>query len=245
MKKRLKRNVLCLRKRVEAGATILFGTDLGVFPHGMGARQFEVMVARGMPPMDAIKSATSIAAAHMEMEEIGAIAVGRIGDLIAVRGNPLQDITLLQDVDVVVKGGEVVKAFDVTHVRPADSVYHTGKIYTVDAEQPWAQAVAIRNGRIAFVGSDDNVREHIGPDTDIHDLRGKMMLPGFQDAHVHPLYSGLEARSCYLGEQDSLASYRSAIAECAARHTESQWITGGGWRPWVFGPGGIADKKHN
>jgi len=71
---------------------------------------FEVMVRRGMTPMEAIRSATSLAAQHMDMaNDVGAIEVGRYGDLIAVKGNPLQDITLLQDVAVVVKGGEVLK----------------------------------------------------------------------------------------------------------------------------------------
>ena len=96
-------------KAVKAGVTILFGTDLGVLPYDMGARQFEVMVERGMTPMQAIKSATSVAADHMEMnEDVGAIEVGRFGDLIAVPGDPLEDIAALQNISVVIKGGAVV-----------------------------------------------------------------------------------------------------------------------------------------
>lgn len=231
-------------KAVAAGVTILFGTDLGVLPHDMGARQFEVMVERGMTPMAAIKSATSVAAAHMEWDaDVGAIAMGRYGDLIAVRGNPLEDISLLQDIDVIIKGGAIVKAAIEAKREFADAVYHTGKIYTVNAEQPWAQAVAIRDGKIMFVGSDDAVRIHIGPDTVLHDLRGRMMLPGFQDAHVHPLYAGLEALSCDLaGPTHDLNQYRSTIAACAAANPDSPWITGGGWLMSVFGPGGLARK---
>ena len=72
---------------LEAGVTILFGTDAGVLPHGLNGRQFEVMVQRGMTPMDAIKSATSIAAQHMDLAaDVGAIEPGRFGDLIAVKG---------------------------------------------------------------------------------------------------------------------------------------------------------------
>jgi imidazolonepropionase-like amidohydrolase len=68
------------------------------------------MVERGMTPMDAIKAATSVAAHHIGWgDEVGAIEAGRFGDLIAVRGDPLGDITLLQDVDTVVKGGVVFK----------------------------------------------------------------------------------------------------------------------------------------
>ena len=97
------------RKALAAGVTLVFGTDLGVLPHHLGARQFAEMVKHGMTPMHAIKSATSIAADHMELSgDVGAIAVGRFGDLIAVRGNPLEDIAVLQDVRTVIKGGVVV-----------------------------------------------------------------------------------------------------------------------------------------
>ncbi len=128
--------------------------------------------------------------------------------------------------------------------RMADAVYHTGKIYTVNADQPWAQAVAIRDGKIMYVGSDDAVRIHIGADTELYDLRGRMMLPGFQDAHVHPLYSGLEALSCDLaGPTHDLTRYRSTIVACAATNPDSPWITGGGWLMSVFGPGGKPSKS--
>jgi len=100
---------IVFRKALAAGVTLVFGTDLGVLPHDMGARQFEEMVKQGMAPMHAIKSATSIAADHMGLsDDVGAIEVGRYGDLIAVRGNPLQDIAVLQDISVVIKGGTII-----------------------------------------------------------------------------------------------------------------------------------------
>lgn len=98
-------------KAYTAGVPILFGTDAGVAPHGANARQFEVMVRRGMRPMDAIKSASSVAARHMNwQQDVGAIDVGRYGDLVAVSGNPLEDITVIESVDVVIKGGTIVKS---------------------------------------------------------------------------------------------------------------------------------------
>ncbi len=98
-------------KAYRAGVPILYGTDAGVSPHGYNGRQFEVMVNRGMSPMDAIRSATSLAAEHMDMaDDVGAIEAGRYGDLIAVTGDPLLDVTSLQDVGVVIKGGAIVKA---------------------------------------------------------------------------------------------------------------------------------------
>jgi imidazolonepropionase-like amidohydrolase len=97
-------------RAVAVGAPIVFGTDAGVFPHGQNARQFSTMVQRGMAPMAAIQSATSVAARYMGWEDrVGALVPGRYGDLIAVRGDPLADITRLQDVAVVVKGGAIVK----------------------------------------------------------------------------------------------------------------------------------------
>jgi len=93
------------------GVTLLYGTDAAVLPHDMGGWQFATMVERGMTPMDAIRSATSVAATHMGLDsEVGAIDVGRVGDVIAVRGHPLKDMTVLRQVDVVIKSGLMIKA---------------------------------------------------------------------------------------------------------------------------------------
>ncbi|MFN7270711.1 MAG: M20/M25/M40 family metallo-hydrolase [Gammaproteobacteria bacterium] len=97
-------------RAVQLGVPIVYATDAGVFPHGLNARQFRIMVERGMTPMQAIRAATGVAARYMGWEDrVGALAPGRYGDLIAVRGDPLTDITLLERVDTVVKGGAVVK----------------------------------------------------------------------------------------------------------------------------------------
>ena len=230
-------------KAYAAGVPILYGTDAGVLKHGLNGRQFAIMVRRGMAPMDAIRSATSVAAAHMDLAaDVGAIEVGRYGDLVAVKGDPLADITLLQDIPVVVKGGQVVKNAKPKESRIADAVYHTGKIYTVNSAQPWAEAVAIRNGKIVFVGSDDAVRAHIGQDTALYDLQGRLMLPGFQDAHIHPVYSGLDAIGCDLSEYESIEGYRAIIPACAEAAADKEWITGGGWSMAAFGPGALASK---
>jgi imidazolonepropionase-like amidohydrolase len=94
-----------------AGVPIVYGTDSAVYPHGWNAKQFEVMVALGMTPMEAIQSATSKAALAMGWSErLGSLAPGRLGDLIAVAGDPLADVRRLQDVAVVVQGGLVFKS---------------------------------------------------------------------------------------------------------------------------------------
>jgi len=93
-----------------AGVAIVYGTDAGVYPHGLNARQFPFMVARGMRPMEAIQAATSVAARYMGWNDsVGQLTPGRFGDLIAVRGDPLADITRLQDVAVVIKDGLAYK----------------------------------------------------------------------------------------------------------------------------------------
>jgi imidazolonepropionase-like amidohydrolase len=93
-----------------AGVGMVFATDAGVMPHSSAAGQFRFMVQYGMSPMQVIQAATRNAALALGREkDVGAIAVGRFGDLIAVDGDPLADIRRLETVEVVIKGGEVVK----------------------------------------------------------------------------------------------------------------------------------------
>ncbi len=94
-----------------AGVKMLFGTDAGVYPNGNNALQFAKMVEWGMTPMEAIQAATSSAAQALDRTgDVGAIANGRYGDLVAVDGDPLSDIRVLEHVAFVMKGGAVVKA---------------------------------------------------------------------------------------------------------------------------------------
>lgn len=98
------------RRAHEGGVMIAFGTDSGVSRHGLNAREFELLVEAGMTEMEAITSATVNAATHIEMaEDIGTIEAGKFADIIAVDGNPLEDISELMDVDFVMQGGMVHK----------------------------------------------------------------------------------------------------------------------------------------
>jgi imidazolonepropionase-like amidohydrolase len=95
---------------VKAGAKLTFGTDAAVYPYGLGGRQFTYMVRYGMTPLQAICSATSEAALALgKAGEVGSVAVGAWGDLVAVPGDPLKDVTVLEHVDGVIKGGRLVR----------------------------------------------------------------------------------------------------------------------------------------
>jgi len=97
------------QRAVRAGVKMLFGTDAGVYPHGQNGRQFAKMVQWGMTPIQAIRAATTSASEALGRSDVGAIEPGRYGDIIAVRGDPLQNVALLEHVDAVIKGGQLVK----------------------------------------------------------------------------------------------------------------------------------------
>jgi imidazolonepropionase-like amidohydrolase len=97
------------RKAVAAGVRITFGTDSGVYPHGLNGRQFASYVRLGMTPIEAIRSATTSAAQLMGWSDrVGSLAPGRFADLVAVADDPLADITALERPILVAKGGSVV-----------------------------------------------------------------------------------------------------------------------------------------
>jgi len=97
------------QRAVRAGVKMLFGTDAGVYPHGQNGRQFAKMVQWGMTPIQAIRAATSSASEALGRSDVGIIEPGRYGDLVAVRGDPLANVAVLEHVDAVVKGGKLVK----------------------------------------------------------------------------------------------------------------------------------------
>jgi imidazolonepropionase-like amidohydrolase len=97
-------------KAVKAGVKIAFGTDAGIYPHGMNAKNLAFHVRFGQTPMEAIRSATLVSAELMGWEDqVGSLRPGRFADLISVDGDPLDDVTVLEDIPFVMKGGEVVK----------------------------------------------------------------------------------------------------------------------------------------
>ncbi|HEY2551921.1 MAG TPA: amidohydrolase [Streptosporangiaceae bacterium] len=121
---------------------------------------------------------------------------------------------------------------------PADILLTGGAVYRVDAARSWAQAVAVRGDRIAAVGSDAAVRALAGPATRIIDLAGRMLLPGFQDAHVHAAGGGLDRLRCDVTEVRTREGYADYVRGYAAAHPDESWIVGAGWYMDAF-PGGV------
>jgi predicted amidohydrolase YtcJ len=123
----------------------------------------------------------------------------------------------------------------------ADLAFVNGAVYTVDAARSRAQAVAVKGGRIVAVGSDDAIGEHLGPRTEVFDLDGRMLVPGFQDAHVHPVSGGVDRLQCDLHDLHSTEDYLLRVKTYAQEHPDREWILGGGWSMDVF-PRGTPTK---
>lgn len=110
----------------------------------------------------------------------------------------------------------------------ADLVFTHGPVHTGDPARTRASALAVTGERITAVGHDE-VHELIGPGTEVVDLRGKVLLPGFQDAHIHAVFGGTELAECDLTGTVGVEDYLTRIKEYADAHPDRPWITGGGW----------------
>ena len=122
-------------------------------------------------------------------------------------------------------------------VIPADLVLINGGIYTVDADRDWAEAAAIRDGLIVAVGDNSEIEAMNGPETRTIDLAGKMALPGFHDAHVHPTMGGYALLGCGLEGLDSVDAIISKVTVCAGE-TEQGWLEGHAFDLGLFGQDG-------
>ena len=124
----------------------------------------------------------------------------------------------------------------------ADLAFVGGTVYTVDAAASWARAVAVRDGRIVAVGTDDDIRGHVGAGTEVVDLAGKMLLPGFQDAHVHAPTGGMHRLRIDLSEVHAWEDYARLIRGWADANPSAPWVLGGGWAMDIF-PGGTPSRE--
>lgn len=125
----------------------------------------------------------------------------------------------------------------------ADLILTNARVYTVEAGQPWAEAVAIRDGRIVAVGSAAEVAARKGAATRVVDLGGRFVMPAFGDAHAHPIFGGMSHARCSLHAGRTLDDYRRIIAECVARTPGTGTIFGSGFNQTLFPPKGIPRKE--
>ncbi len=117
---------------------------------------------------------------------------------------------------------------------PADIIFEGGTIATMDAAAPRAEAVAVRAGRVVFAGPLREIRRFAGPDTRLVDLRGRMLLPAFQDSHVHLVMGGVESLQCNLAGLKTREEVFARITAYAAANPGRAWVLGGGWDLPIF-----------
>jgi predicted amidohydrolase YtcJ len=121
-------------------------------------------------------------------------------------------------------------------VTPADTVLRNGYVYTVAADRSVAEAVAVREGRIEFVGSNADAAAYVGPDTEVIDLEGQMLLPGFHDSHTHILIGDAADQECDLMNLNTVAAVEARLQECTQLPGigAERWIIGSGWAAWLW-----------
>jgi predicted amidohydrolase YtcJ len=129
-------------------------------------------------------------------------------------------------------------------IQPADTIVINGKIYTVNAKQTWAQAVAIRGDKIIAVGDDPEVEKFRRPATKVIDAGGQLILPGFVDCHIHFLEGSISLGQANLEGATNPAHIQRVLREYAEKHPGDDWILGGGWNYAMFGEENLPHKKY-
>jgi len=124
----------------------------------------------------------------------------------------------------------------------ADLGFKNGDVCTVDGVRRWADAVAVKGDQIVYVGSDSGVDAFIDAGTRVVDLKGKMMLPGFQDVHIHPPWGGVAHAGCPLFDYTVLENLLAAIRDCVDADPEAPYVRGEGWTVTLF-EDGIPHKR--
>ena len=119
------------------------------------------------------------------------------------------------------------------HGEPADLVLRHGVIYPLAEDSAAAQAVALRDGRVVYVGDDQGVGSYIGRRTTVLDLEGRMVLPAFRDTHLHPR-GGIQLGECTLDNLRTPEAVLDSVRRFVVQHPDAPWIRGSGWQLPVF-----------
>src|SRR5713226_1355067 len=129
--------------------------------------------------------------------------------------------------------------------RPlADVVLVHAHIYTVNARQPWAEALAIRDGKILAIGDDRDIAGYRGASTKVIDAKGRLVLPGFTDCHAHFLDGSFTLQQVNLDDATTISEIVKRVKAHADANPKDPWLLGRGWVYPVFGPSGLPDKKY-
>lgn len=126
----------------------------------------------------------------------------------------------------------------------ADIVITNARVYTVNSAQPWAEAIAIRDGHILAVGSEKEIETYRGSTTRVVDAGGRLVLPGFTDSHIHFLDGSTSLNQLQLDGISTLSEVQQKIKAYAAAHPDRPWILGRGWSYPIFGASALPDKKY-
>jgi len=129
------------------------------------------------------------------------------------------------------------------HPASADSVVVNARIYTVNPQQPWAEAVAIRDAQILAVGSTREVNRYRGANTRVIDAHGRLVLPGFTDCHIHFMEGSLGLTHVDLNGAPTVRDIQKRVSEYAIAHPYDEWILGAGWNYPAFAPSGMPDRQ--
>ena len=116
----------------------------------------------------------------------------------------------------------------------ADAVYTNARIYTVDSNNSWADAMAVTDGKIIALGSTDDVAAYTGDTTTVHDLEGRMVMPGIHDTHIHPSEAGIQKRLQCSFLEYQLDAALAIIKDCLAELGDGEWLRGGQWNDGLF-----------
>jgi predicted amidohydrolase YtcJ len=126
---------------------------------------------------------------------------------------------------------------------PADTILIHARIYTLNPQQPWAEALAIQDGKILAVGSVKDIDRYRGSATRIIDAKGRLVLPGFTDCHVHFLDGSFSLQQINLEDAKDLAEVQRRVKAYAEAHPHDAWVLGRGWSYPMFPPSGLPNKK--
>jgi predicted amidohydrolase YtcJ len=136
-----------------------------------------------------------------------------------------------------------VRAQQKAQVASADAIVIHAKVYTVNQKQPWAEALAIHGDKILAVGSNSEIEAYRARSTKVIDAGGRLVLPGFEDCHIHFMDGSLGLVQVDLNGASSVGEIQKRVKEYAASHPKEPWITGMGWTYPTFGAAALPDKK--